>query len=64
MLLPAEKQGMIAYINADMLGSPNGIRGVYDEAEAATGSTAIRDLFARISTLPGSPGKALTSGRI
>jgi len=36
---------VVAYLNADMLGSPNGYRGVYDDAEAAPGSAAIRDLF-------------------
>ncbi|HEX8026004.1 MAG TPA: M20/M25/M40 family metallo-hydrolase [Candidatus Limnocylindrales bacterium] len=36
---------VVAYLNADMLGSPNGYRGVYDDAQAAPGSGAIRDLF-------------------
>jgi len=46
MLQPDERQRLVAYVNADMLGSPNGIRGVYDEAGTAPGSTALRDLFA------------------
>ncbi len=36
---------VIAYLNADMLGSPNGVRDVYDDAGAAPGSDEIRDLF-------------------
>jgi hypothetical protein len=46
MLSPEERRRIVAYLNADMLGSPNGIRGIYDEADAAPGSTAIRDRFA------------------
>jgi Zn-dependent M28 family amino/carboxypeptidase len=46
ILAHAERERIVAYLNADMLGSPNGIRGVYDGAGAAPGSTAIRDLFA------------------
>ena len=42
--LPEEERGrIVAYLNADMLASPNGIAGVYDEAGSATGSIAIRD---------------------
>lgn len=44
-LSPADRKRMVAYLNADMLGSPNGIHGVYDEAGAAPGSADIRDLF-------------------
>jgi Zn-dependent M28 family amino/carboxypeptidase len=45
--LPArERDRIVAYLNADMLGSPNGLRWVYDEVDAAPGSAAIRDLFA------------------
>jgi Zn-dependent M28 family amino/carboxypeptidase len=44
-LLPTERQRIVAYVNADMIGSPNGIDGVYDEAGAAPGSADIRDLF-------------------
>ncbi len=45
-LLSSEERGrLVAYLNADMLGSPNGFRGVYDEPQAASGSSAIRDLF-------------------
>jgi Zn-dependent M28 family amino/carboxypeptidase len=42
---PDERAGLAAYLNADMIGSPNGFRGVYDETAAAPGSDAIRDLF-------------------
>lgn len=44
-LSAAERSRIVAYLNADMLGSPNGIRGVYDEASAALGSAAITERF-------------------
>jgi hypothetical protein len=40
-----EQERILAYLNADMLGSPNGIRGVYDEEAAAKGSAAITAAF-------------------
>ena len=40
------QEDIVAYLNADMLGSPNGIRGVYQEAAAARGSDAISAAFA------------------
>jgi hypothetical protein len=39
----AERDRIVAYLNVDMIASPNGIAEVYDEAGAAPGSTAIRD---------------------
>ena len=45
-LSPAERDRIGAYLNFDMLGSPNPIRFVYAEAGAATGSDAITALFA------------------
>jgi aminopeptidase Y len=44
---PLSSERTIAYLNVDMIASPNGFRGVYDEASAAAGSEEIRDLFAR-----------------
>lgn len=44
---PLSSERTIAYLNVDMIGSPNGFRGVYDEASAAPGSEEIRDLFGR-----------------
>jgi len=41
-----ERDRIVAYLNVDMLGSPNGIRGIYDEAGAPPGSETIRDLLA------------------
>lgn len=41
-----ERRRIVAYLNADMLGSPNGIRGVYQEAQAAPGSDAVAAAFA------------------
>ena len=40
-----DRRKIVAYLNADMLGSPNGFRGVYDEALAAPGSDAITAAF-------------------
>jgi Zn-dependent M28 family amino/carboxypeptidase len=36
----------VAYLNLDMIGSPNALRLVYDEPDAAEGSDAITDAFA------------------
>jgi aminopeptidase S len=41
-----ERDEIIAYLNFDMIGSPNAIRFVYDEAGAAPGSDAVTLLFA------------------
>jgi peptidase M28-like protein/PA domain-containing protein len=50
---------VVAYLNADMLGSPNGFRGVYDDAQAAPGSSAIRDRFEADLTAQGLVWKTL-----
>jgi aminopeptidase S len=42
----AERYEIAAYLNFDMLGSPNPIRFVYAEPSAAPGSEALTDLFA------------------
>jgi aminopeptidase S len=44
-LSPEERDRIGAYLNFDMLGSPNFIRFVYDEPSAAAGSEAITALF-------------------
>jgi aminopeptidase S len=45
--LSAEEADRIeAYLNLDMVGSPNPVRFVYDETTAATGSAALTDAFA------------------
>jgi aminopeptidase S len=41
-----DRAGIRAYLNFDMLGSPNFVRFVYAEARAASGSEALTDLFA------------------
>ena len=43
-LSEAERTAIVAYLNADMVASPNGFAGVYDEGAAAPGSGAVRDL--------------------
>jgi aminopeptidase S len=45
-LAPAQRERIAAYLNFDMLGSPNFIRFVYTEASAAPGSAELTDLFA------------------
>jgi len=44
-LAPSERASIGAYLNFDMLGSPNPIRFVYGEAGAAPGSDALTALF-------------------
>lgn len=41
-----ERDRIVAYLNLDMIGSPNALRLVYDEADAADGSDAVTDAFA------------------
>jgi aminopeptidase S len=48
-----ERDGIVAYLNFDMIGSPNAIRFVYDEAGAPDGSDAITRLFANALTSAG-----------
>ena len=45
-LAPAQRERIVAYLNFDMLGSPNYIRFVYAEAAAAPGSAELTSLFA------------------
>jgi aminopeptidase S len=45
-LPPAERERIVAYLNLDMVGSPNPVRFVYDESAAAPGSAALTDAFA------------------
>ena len=45
-LEPDQRAHIVAYLNFDMIGSPNAIRFVYDEAGAVAGSDAITRLFA------------------
>jgi len=44
-LTATERGAIIAYLNADMVASPNGFAGVYDEASAPEGSKAIGALL-------------------
>lgn len=45
-LAPTERERIAAYLNFDMIGSPNPLRLVYAEASAAAGSDALTDVFA------------------
>jgi hypothetical protein len=40
-----DRSAILVYLNADMVASPNGYAGVYDEATAPPGSSAVRDLL-------------------
>ncbi|HVQ22781.1 MAG TPA: M20/M25/M40 family metallo-hydrolase, partial [Candidatus Saccharimonadia bacterium] len=40
-LTEAQRAAMVAYLNADMIGSPNGYAGVYHETDAPPGSAAL-----------------------
>jgi acetylornithine deacetylase/succinyl-diaminopimelate desuccinylase-like protein len=40
-----DRQAIVAYLNADMVASPNGFAGIYDESGAPAGSSSIRDLL-------------------
>jgi hypothetical protein len=49
-LSPAERQAIVVYANVDMIASPNGFAGVYDEPNAAAGSSkATRLLIAAVT---------------
>lgn len=57
-LVPSELSRIVAYLNLDMIGSPNALRFVYAEADAAPGSDAITQRFAtyfEVLDLPWSP---------
>ncbi len=45
-LSPEQRDRIVAYLNFDMLASPNAVTFVYDEAGAAPGSEALTDAFA------------------
>ncbi len=44
-LSDADRARIVAYLNLDMVGSPNPVRFVYDETAAAPGSAAVTDAF-------------------
>ena len=69
-LSDAERDRIVAYLNLDMIGSPNWIRAVYDPVEAAIpenvppGSQAITDLFESYFASVGLPTVPIwTNGR-
>lgn len=57
MGLPAdERDAIVAYLNADMIASPNGFAGVYDEPASPAGSNAVRALLeAAVERAGGTP---------
>jgi Zn-dependent M28 family amino/carboxypeptidase len=55
-LSSGERESILLYLNADMVASPNGFAGVYDEAGAPSGSSAVRDLLsAAVERAGGTP---------
>jgi Zn-dependent M28 family amino/carboxypeptidase len=52
-LKSAERARLTAYLNFDMLGSPNGARYIYDDVGAATGSETLSSLFEQAFALDG-----------
>jgi Peptidase family M28/PA domain len=55
-LTEAERSAIVAYFNVDMLGSPNGFAGVYDEASAPEGSADLSALLtAAVERAGGTP---------
>ena len=44
-LTESERSAIVAYLNVDMIGSPNGFAGVYDEASAPEGSKALGSML-------------------
>ena len=55
-LTEAARAGIVAYLNADIIGSPNGYAGVYQEADAPPGSAALGALLdAAVARAGGAP---------
>jgi len=51
-----DRTAILVYLNVDMVASPNGFAGVYDEPKAPTGSSAVRGLLtAAVERAGGSP---------
>jgi len=48
-----ERRAILVYLNADMVASPNGFAGVYDEPSAPAGSAAVHELLAAAVELSG-----------
>ncbi|MBK6769605.1 MAG: M20/M25/M40 family metallo-hydrolase [Ardenticatenales bacterium] len=59
-LLPDERARLLAYLNFDMIASPNPIRGLYDSLPESDGADQIEDLFARWFDLQGVPHEKAT----
>ena len=58
-----DRAAIVAYLNADMVGSPNGFAGVYDEPGAPAGSDSIRDLFSAAVARTGATPAPIDVGR-
>ena len=62
-LASSDLKAIVAYLNADMIGSPNGYAGVYEEANSPLGSPAIGTLIERaLAQLGTTPVPADTGG--
>jgi aminopeptidase S len=58
-LAPRERDRVVAYLNLDMIASPNALRFVYAEAGSAPGSDAITERFAAYLDAAGLPWDAI-----
>jgi aminopeptidase S len=61
-LSQVERARIVGYLNADMLGSPNGFAGVYDEPAAPEGSALIRDSLAAALDAAGVAWESVDTG--
>ena len=52
-LAQSEKDAILVYANVDMIASPNGFAGIYDEPGAAVGSSTARELLGAAVTRNG-----------
>jgi aminopeptidase S len=55
----SERDAIVAYLNVDMIGSPNAVRFVYAEGAAAPGSERLTDAFAAHFSAAGLPWAAI-----
>ena len=57
------RRAIVAYLNLDMIASPNGFAGVYDEPGAPAGSDVVRELLAAAVTRAGGTPIGIDVGR-
>jgi Zn-dependent M28 family amino/carboxypeptidase len=62
-LSDAQRRAIVAYLNLDMIASPNGFAGVYDEPGAPAGSDVVRELLAEAVVRAGGTPVTVDVGR-